>query len=134
MYRVCIDYILCQISGHSFRKWLSYSPKALKMSICKFSNSFFFLQKYATQKDENNTIELPVEFCIESMFLVAKITALKFSPLFTGISQIQVLNFKLTLTLNLTYLQKKNKHSSEPSRSGFRLPSSVYFYGPSFFS
>ena len=64
----------------------------------------FFLQKYAIQKDENSTIELPVKFCIEIMLFMVKITALKFSPFFTGISQIHVLTFTLTLTSHVTYL------------------------------
>ena len=37
------------------------------------------------------------------MLFVVKITALKFSPFFTGISQIHVLTFKLTLTSHVTY-------------------------------
>ena len=68
----------------------------------KFSNSFFD-KKYAIQKDENSTIELPVKFCIKTILFVVKITALKCSRFFTGISQIHVLNFKLTLTSHLTY-------------------------------
>ena len=63
----------------------------------------FFLQKYVIQKDEISTIELLVKLCIETMLFVAKITALKFSPFYTGISQIHVLNFKLTLTSHFTY-------------------------------
>ena len=49
--------------------------------------------------------ELLVKFCIETMFFfVVKITALKFSPFFTRISQIHILTFTLTLTSHVTYL------------------------------
>ena len=72
-------------------------------SMAGFCQGSFFSQKYVTQKDENSTIEFPVKFCIETMLFVTKITALKFSPFFTGISQIHVLKFKLSLTSHLTY-------------------------------
>ena len=39
---------------------------------------------YASQKDENSSIELPVKFCIEIKLFMEKITTLKFSSLFTG--------------------------------------------------
>ena len=103
------------------------------MSICKISK-FVFWQKYVIQKDENSTIELPVKFYIETMLFVAKITAWKFSPFFTGISQIHVLNFKLTLTWHLTYFKKKLSTHMNLLVTSFRLPPSVYFYGPSFLS
>ena len=123
---------LSQISSQSARKWLSYRPKPLKISICKIFK-FVFWQKYAIQKDENSTIELPVKFCIETMVFVAKITAVKFSPFFTEISQIHVFNLKLTLTSNhSTYLQKLSTHLNLLVTS-FRLLPSVYVYGPSFF-
>ena len=106
-YNMCVMYVLtiyiCQIASQSVRKWFSYRPKALKMSIWTISK-FVFWQTYAIQKDENSTIELPVKFCIETMLFVVKITALKFSPFFTGISQIHILTFTLTLTSHVTYL------------------------------
>ena len=39
---------------------------------------------YASQKDENSSIELPVKFCIEIKRFMENITTLKFSSLFTG--------------------------------------------------
>ena len=120
---------ICQIASQSVRKWLLYHPKALKMSICKiFKFVFFFWQKYVIQKDEN-TIELPVKLCIKTMLFVAKITTLRFSPFFNGISQIHVLKFKLTLTSHLTYF-KKVKHSSEPSRYKLSIAAFRVFLRP----
>ena len=97
----------------------SISSKMVFISFKSFKNAgwknfefiFFFLPKYATQKDENSTIELPAKLCIEGKLFMAKITTLKLSP---GISNNHVLTLKLTLTSHLTF--KKNKDSSEPSR------------------
>ena len=81
---VCIDYIYANIQVNRFENGFDMVQKLRKCPDVKFSHSFFFLQKYATQKDENSTIELPDELCIETMLFVAKITALKFSPFSPG--------------------------------------------------
>ena len=103
---VCSDYIYAKFQVNRFENVFHIVQKLWKCPYEKFSNSnsFFFWQKYAIQKDENSTIELPVKFCIETMLFVVKITFLKFSPFFTGISQIHVLTFTLTLTSHVTYL------------------------------
>ena len=108
---VCIDYIYAKCQVNRFENNFHIVQKLWKCTYVKFSN--WFLTKNVIQKDENNTIELPIKFCTKTIIFVAKITALKFSPFFTGITQIHVLNFKLTLTSHLTDFEK---NSSEPSR------------------
>ena len=78
---------ICQISSQSADKWLWYRPKASKMPISKIFKLLLW-PKYATQKDKNGTIRFAVNFCIEISFFFQRITTLKFSPLFTRISQI----------------------------------------------
>ena len=105
---MCVMYVLtiympnCKSIGSkmAFISSKSFENVHMKNFQIRF---FFYKKKYAIQKDENSTIELPVKFCIETMLSVVKMTALKFSPFFTGISQIHVLTFKLTLTSHLTY-------------------------------
>ena len=109
MYWLYIIYAKLQVNR--FENGFHIVQKLWKCPYEKFLNSFFW-QKYAIQKDENSTIELPVKFCVEKMLFVVKLTALKCSPFFTGISQIHVLNLLVT---------------------SFRLPPFVHFYGPSFF-
>ena len=53
------------------------------MSICKIFKFVFFTKGCQTER-KNSTNELPVEFFIETMLFVAKITALKFSPFLPG--------------------------------------------------
>ena len=109
-------------------KWLLQSilQKILKMSIGKIFK-IFFLTKYATQKYEKSTIELPVKFCIERKLFMAKMTTLTFSP-----GSLHVSTFKLTLTSHWPFLMLST-HLNLLITS-FQLPPFVYFYGPSLLS
>ena len=99
---VCVNYVYARFQVSRLENDCHIVQKLRKCPYVKFSNSFV-LPKHATQKDENSTIELPVTFCIERKLFVAKITALKFSSFFNGISHIYVLNLRLTLTSHLTF-------------------------------
>ena len=67
--------------------WLWYRPKSSKMSI-----GIFFNEVCNTER-KNCTNEIPVKLWIGRKFFMAKITILKFSPFFTGISNNHDLTF-----------------------------------------
>ena len=80
MYVLTIYMPNCKSIGSKMAFILSKSFENVHMKTCKF----VFWQKYAIQKDENSTIELPIKFSIETMLFVVKIRALKFSPFSPG--------------------------------------------------
>ena len=108
---LCIDYMHAKFQVnwfengfHIVQKLRKACPKACP--YVKFSSSLFdknIQHRKMKIAPLNSPSHSPSKQCF---FFVAKITSLKFSPSFTGISQIQVLNFKLTLTSHLTYLKK----------------------------
>ena len=51
-----------------------------------YTNLIRVLPKYATEKEENSTIELAVKVSIERKLYVTKLTTMKFSFFFTEIS------------------------------------------------
>ena len=67
------------------------------------------------------------------MLFVVKITALKFSPFFTGISD-SCLDLYADLDLTGDLSLKKLSTNLNLLVTSFRLPRFVHFYGPSFLS
>ena len=97
----CMDYIYSKCQVNRFKNGFHIVQKLWKCPYENFSNSFFD-KNMSYRKMKIAPLNFPWNSASNNAFVV-KITALKFSPFFTGISQTHVLNFQLTLTSHLTY-------------------------------
>ena len=120
------------MSCQSVRKWLSYFPKASKMSIGKHFNSFCD-ESMQHRKIKIAPLNSPSNISIERKCFYGKNNNFEIFIFFTRISHNHVLTFKLTLISHLTFFKKISTHLNLHVMI-FRLPASVYFCGPSFLS